>query len=549
MSFKIALSQINSCVGDFEGNRKKIIGLINRAKKEHVKLVIFPELAITGYPPMDLLFNKGFLEKNTEVLDDITRETEGIGVIVGFVDFYKEKFLKSDTSSSFSGRTLILHNAACFLQNCKLIGKIYKVHLPNYDIFNEKRYFDSGKECPVFDFENEKIGISICEDMWVDKGPIEEQVKRGATIIINISASPFYAGKHSLRKKVISQKAVQNHVPVVYVNMVGGQDELIFDGSSYVFSKHGNAIAIGKSFEEDFLIVNSLDGETVSCDENVTQNVFNALVLGARDYVHKNGFQQVVIGLSGGIDSALTAIIACEALGSENVTGLLMPGPFSSQGSLVDAQQLVNNTGMCHKVVNIETIYHSYCAVLREHFEGKEMDVTEENIQARIRGNILMAFANKFGLLVLSTGNKSELAVGYSTLYGDMAGGLAVMADVPKTMVYKLARYYNSIKERDVIGQEILKKPPSAELRSNQKDSDDLPSYEMLDEILDLYIENGLSSNEIIEKGFEKKLVSDIIVRVKKSEFKRKQAPVGLRITPKSFGFGRRMPITNKFMQ
>ncbi len=549
MSFRIALAQINPTVGDFKGNRQKILMSIRRAKGEKAKLVIFPELVITGYPPKDLLHKKEFLENNREVLEDIIGETEGIGAVIGFVDFYREEVTENvyDVSSPFSQRRLVLHNSACLIQNCKILGKVYKVHLPNYDVFDEKRYFSPGKESPLFEIEGEKIGINICEDIWVDRGPSEEQVRKGATIIINISASPFYAGKREIRRNVISHKAKENKVPIIYLNMVGGQDDLIFDGSSYVFNKEGKLIAKGKSFEEDFVVIDALDGEEVVYEENTIENIFEALVLGTKDYVKKNGFREAVIGLSGGIDSALTTVIACEALGSKNVLTLLLPGPYSSKGSVDDAKRLSRNLGIDFRLIDINKIYEAYLKSLKEHFKGLTEDVTEENIQARIRGNILMAFANKFNSMVFSTGNKSELAVGYTTLYGDMAGGLAVISDVPKTLVYRLADYYNKMKAGKIIPDEILSKLPSAELKENQKDSDDLPLYEILDDILDLYMEEGLGSEEIIKKGFDRTVVLDILKKINRNEYKREQIPVGLKITPKSFGFGRRMPITNKF--
>ena len=551
MSFRLALAQINPTVGDFEGNKKKVITLIRRGREEDVKLVIFPELVLTGYPPKDLLHNKKFLEENREILEDIIKETEGIGAVVGFVDFYKGESSGNvyDISSPFPQRRLVLHNTACLIQNCKIIGKVYKVHLPNYDVFDEKRYFTPGRESPIFEFEGEKIGINICEDIWFDNGPLEEQVKKGADLIINISASPYYAGKRKIRRNIISKKAQKNNVPVIFVNMVGGQDDMIFDGSSYVFNDEGKLILKGKSFNEDFLVIDLFDGEEITCEENVIKNVFDTLVLGTRDYVRKNGFEKVVIGLSGGIDSAITAVIACEALGKENVLALLLPGPYSSKGSIDDAVKLSKNLEIEYRIIEINRIYQEYLCTLNEHFKGLESDVTEENIQARIRGNILMAFSNKFHSIVLSTGNNSELAVGYSTLYGDMAGGLAVISDVPKTLVYRLADYYNEMKEKKIIPNEIISKTPSAELRDNQKDSDDLPPYDILDEILDMYLEKGLGFGEIVKKGFDKSIVSDILKRINRNEYKRKQAPIGLKITQKSFGFGRRVPIRNRFMQ
>lgn len=549
MAFPVALAQINPTVGDFAGNRAKIIEGIRRARKEGARLVVFPELATTGYPPRDLLFKQEFLERGSSVLDEITGETENIGAVIGYVDYYQsEKRARTmDVSSPFAHERLVLHNAACLLQNCRMLGKVYKIHLPNYDVFDEKRYFAPGKECPLFDFEGEKVGVTICEDMWFDDGPAKEQVRKGARLIINISASPFFAGKREIRRRIMREQAQQLGVPIIYVNTVGGQDDLIFDGSSYVFSGEGKLIARGESFAEDFIMVSGFDGPEIACEDDTTANVFQALVLGTRDYARKNGFKKCVVGLSGGIDSALTAVIACEALGPGQVTGLLMPGPFSSKGSVDDAEALVEHLGMMHKTVPITAIYERYLDALQSHFKGEAMDVTEENIQARIRGNILMAFSNKFGSLVLSTGNKSEFAVGYSTLYGDMAGGLAVIADVPKTMVYQLSRFYNRQKGKEIIPEEIITKQPSAELRADQKDADDLPAYEVLDGILDLYIEKGLGFDSIVHEGYEPGLVADILRRINRSEFKRRQAPLALKITPKAFGFGRRMPITNRF--
>ena len=550
MSFRIALSQINATVGDFKGNKEKIINSIRIARERNVKLVVFPELAITGYPPKGLLHKKEFLEENRETLLEIVGETEGIGLIVGFVDFYTDESGGKiyDISSPFSCRKRVLHNTACLVQNCRILGKVYKVHLPNYDIFDEKRYFLPGKESPIFNFEDERIGINICEDMWVENGPMEEQVRKGAGLIINISASPYYAGEREIRRSIICKKALKNKVPIMFVNMVGGEDDVIFDGSSYVFDSEGKLIASGKSFEEDFIVVDSFDGDEIKYVDDTIENIFDALVLGTRDYVRKNGFTKVVIGLSGGIDSAVTAVIASEALGKENVLTLLMPGPYSSKDSLNDAVRLAENLEIEYVIIDINNIYKAYLDTLNKHFKGLQMNVTEENIQARIRGNILMAFSNKFGSLVLETGNKSELAVGYSTLYGDMVGGLSVISDVPKGFVYKLAHYYNREKGKNIIPDEIIRKPPSAELRNNQKDSDDLPPYGILDGILELYIDEGSGFDEIVGKGFDKRVVSDILKRINRSEYKRKQAPLGLKIRPKSFGVAGRMPITNKFI-
>jgi NAD+ synthase (glutamine-hydrolysing) len=422
------------------------------------------------------------------------------------------------------------------------------MHLPNYDVFDEKRYFKPATESAIFELDGLKLGINICEDIWVDNGPTEIQAKLGADFIVNISASPFYAGKSKVRREVIATLARENKLPIAYVNLVGGQDDLVFDGRSYAFNKEGSLIADGKQFVDDLVITNLDDSaEIIPEGEDELKEIYGALVLGIRDYVRKNGFKKVVIGLSGGIDSALTAALAVEALGAQNVVGVSMPSAISSQSSKVDAKRLAENLGMEYTTVPIVDTINAYAAMLSEEFKGTEPDVTEENIQARIRGNILMALSNKFGYLVLSTGNKSELAVGYCTLYGDMSGGLAVISDVPKTTVYKLARYVNAVRGKEIIPESIIVKEPSAELREGQKDTDSLPPYEVLDPILQAYIEENRSKEEIIEMGFDEGVVNGIIWRVDHNEYKRQQAPIGIKITPKAFGSGRRMPITNRY--
>jgi NAD+ synthase (glutamine-hydrolysing) len=415
------------------------------------------------------------------------------------------------------------------------------------DVFDEKRYFKPARENQVFELDDLKLGINICEDIWVDNGPTDVQAKKGADFIVNISASPFYAGKGRERRELIARRARENSLPIVYVNLVGGQDDLVFDGGSCIFNKNGALIAKGKRFEEE-LVLTKLDGPAIIPEkEDTLQEIYNALVLGIRDYVRKNGFEKVVIGLSGGIDSALTATLATEALGSQNVIGVSMPSSITSQSSKEDAKRIAENLGIEFKVIPIVDAVDTYTAMLSAVLEGTEPDVTEENIQARIRGNILMALSNKFGYLVLSTGNKSELAVGYCTLYGDMSGGLAAISDVPKTTVYELSRYINTIKGREIIQQSIMGKEPSAELTEGQKDTDALPPYEILDPLLHAYIEEEKSREEIIRMGFDEDTVNDVIWKVDHNEYKRHQAPIGIKITPKAFGFGRRMPITNKY--
>ena len=524
----IALAQINPTVGDLYGNTKKVINFIREARKKDADLIIFSELIITGYPPKDLLLKPYFILENKKMLKEIVGHTEDVSVILGFVDERKNK----------------LYNAAALISDKKIIGVQYKTHLPNYDVFDEKRYFEPSKKTSVFDLNRFKIAINICEDIWVENGPVVVQSKKGADIVVNISASPFYAGKIDIRKELLLKRAKENEIPLVYLNLVGGQDDLVFDGGSFLFNKKGTLIAQCKLFEEDLLVTSLKSKKRINHETDQIKDIHDAIVLGLRDYVFKNGFKKVVIGLSGGIDSALTAYFAYKALSSDKVLGISMPSKFSSKGSLNDAKKLANNLKIDYKVIPIWNVFESYLETLSNEFGDIPFNVAEENIQARIRGNILMAMSNKFGYLVLSTGNKSETAVGYTTLYGDMAGGLSVISDVPKTTVYELARYVNKISKRELIPKSIITKEPSAELREGQKDSDSLPVYEILDKILYAYIEENKSEEEIIALGFDKSMVYDIIKKVDNNEYKRQQAPIGIRITAKAFGFGRRMPIT-----
>ncbi len=542
---KIALGQINPIVGDFAGNSAKIIDYARRAKSQGAGLILFPELSICGYPPRDLVERVSFVSHNQEAAEHIAADTQGIAVICGLVTSAHAEAGKSVMNSA----ALLLDGKIKFVQS--------KMLLPTYDVFDEMRNFAPARSQVLFPFCGKQMALTICEDAWNDKhfwnrqlysvDPVEALVRAGGNFVLNISASPFWSGKRELRRNMLATIAKNDHVPVVFVNQVGGNDSLVFDGSSLVFDREGNVIAQGKSFEEDLILFDSdaLTGEIHQQIEGDDASIYAALVLGTRDYVRKCGFKQVIIGLSGGIDSALTAVIAAEAVGRENVIGVGMPGPYSSEGSISDARELAKNLGIRFEILKIGDIFADYKATLSEVFKGHPEDVTEENIQSRIRGSLLMALSNKFGALVLSTGNKSEMGVGYCTLYGDMAGGLAVINDVPKTLVYRLSRYVNS--RRPVIPAATLEKPPSAELRANQKDTDSLPAYEVLDAILEDYVEDSRSAEEISRShGFDLALVKDVIRMVERNEYKRQQAAPGIKISPKAFGYGRRFPIAAK---
>jgi NAD+ synthase (glutamine-hydrolysing) len=542
---KIALGQINPIIGDFAGNSAKIIDYALRAKSQGAGLILFPELSVCGYPPRDLVERASFVSHNREAAEHIAAETQGIAVICGLVTPAHAETGKSVMNSA----ALLLDGRIKFVQS--------KMLLPTYDVFDEMRNFAPARSQVLFPFCGKQMALTICEDAWNDKhfwnrqlysvDPVEALVRAGGNFVLNISASPFWAGKRELRRDMLATIARNDRVPVVFVNQVGGNDSLVFDGSSLVFDREGNIIAQGKSFEEDLVLFDSdaLTGEMHTQIEGEEASIYAALVLGTRDYVRKCGFQQVIIGLSGGIDSALTAVIAADAIGPENVIGIGMPGPYSSKGSVSDARDLAKNLGIRFEILKITGIFEEYKSTLRDVFKGYPEDVTEENIQSRIRGSLLMALSNKFGALVLSTGNKSEMAVGYCTLYGDMAGGLAVINDVPKTLIYRLSRYANSSKP--VIPQATLEKPPSAELRLDQKDTDTLPAYEVLDAILEDYVEDSRSAEEIARShGFDLALVKDVIRMVERNEYKRQQAAPGIKISPKAFGYGRRFPIAAK---
>jgi NAD+ synthase (glutamine-hydrolysing) len=573
---RVGTAQINSTVGDLSGNTQKIVQSINQAKSFGVDLLTFPELAITGYPPEDLLLKPQFIKQNRESLDKIIEHCSDIAVVVGFVD--------SDGD---------IYNAAAVLYNKKLVGVYHKFYLPNYGVFDENRYFQAGGEYPVFIIYGIGIGITICEDMWYEAGPAIVQAYAGATVLINISASPYHAGKGLSRERMLATRASDNLAIVVHNNLVGGQDELVFDGNSLIINEKGEIIARGKQFEEDFVVAD-LDVESVFRSqlhdprrrketpwireklEEATKievsseypaiarpplpprrferldelaEIYQALVLGTRDYVRKNGFEKVVIGLSGGVDSSLVATIATDALGAENVIGVSMPSRYSSPGSKSDAEALAKNLGIQFKVIPIEKAFSSYLETLAEPFKDIQPDVTEENIQARVRGNILFALSNKFGWLVLACSNKSETATGYTTLYGDMAGGFIPLKDVPKTVVLGLARYKNRQVGKEVIPSAVLTKAPSAELRPDQKDTDTLPPYDTLDPILKAYVEDDVTIDQIIAMGFDRDIVTKVARLVDRNEYKRRQAAPGIKITPRDFGRDRRLPITNKFKE
>ena len=536
---RLAIAQINATVGAVRANADKIINYILKAQDGRADIVIFPELALCGYPPEDLLFKESFLSDNRTHLRRVIDASRNIFTVVGFPEY----------------KGGARYNAAALIYNKNLIGIYRKITLPNYGVFDEKRYFKSGNEVPVIPFtEGARLSVNICEDIWHPQGPQKIAASLGkAKIIINISASPFHAGKMLQREKMLKERAVRNSVFVCYCNLVGGQDELIFDGGSLMVGPNGDVIARAKQFEEDLLIA---DLDTKSSKKSIGrkerplvlhEEVYSALGLGLRDYVVKNNFKKVVLGLSGGIDSALAAAISCDSLGRENVIGLSMPSKFTSKGTKRVTRKLAENLGIRLITLPIGRVYKTYMAVFKQMFEGRKRDITEENLQARIRGNILMAFSNKFGWLVVTTGNKSEISVGYCTIYGDMAGGFAVIKDIPKTMVYKLARLVNRKAGFDLIPNFIIDRAPTAELKYGQKDRDVLPPYSMLDGILDAYVEKDKSKEDIVRLGFNKKIVDKVISMVDKNEYKRRQSPPGVKIRPKAFGRDRRMPIVNKF--
>ena len=573
-TLRIGLCQINTTVGDIEGNTKKILDYIERGKKMGAELLTFPEMAVTGYPPEDLLLMPRFIEANLKAIQRIAKATTSITALVGFVD------KKED-----------IYNAAALLHNGKMVGSYCKTFLPNYGVFDEDRYFHVGTENFIFTLKSIPIGPSICEDLWYPGDPIRTQaLYGGAELIVNISSSPYHAGKSAFREKMISTRASDNIAIVAYCNLVGGQDELVFDGGSLIFDQKGDLIARGKQFEEDLVLADlnmeevfrmRLHGPRIRREKWTNEEkslkkidlpdqsrlakkrpsipkwenkpldrlpeIYSALVLGTGDYIRKNGFHKVLIGLSGGIDSALTASIAVDALGKKGVVGVAMPSQYSSKESLEDARLLAKNLGIRFFTIPITEVFQAYLKTFFPHFKNLKPNVTEENIQARIRGNILMALSNKFGWLVLTTGNKSEMSVGYCTLYGDMAGGYAVLKDVPKTLVYELAKFRNKREGKTVIPKNVFAKPPSAELRPNQKDEDSLPPYPVLDPILQAYVEEDKGLEEIAKMGFKERLIKEVIQMVDRNEYKRRQSPPGVKITHRALGKDRRLPVTNKY--
>ena len=583
-SFRLALAQINPTVGDIEGNTARIIEYVERARECGADLVAFPELAITGYPPEDLLFKTSFLQANVEAMQRVVAAARGIAVVVGYVE----------VGDSATGTDIA--NAAAIGYDGQLIDSYRKMYLPNYGVFDEDRYFRRGTECPVYRINGVGIGVNICEDIWYPVGPIAVQREAGAELIVNINGSPFHAGKAAYREKMIGTRAADNGLFVAYLNMVGGQDELVFDGASLVCDMTGEVIARSPAFVEDLLVMD-LDIEAVfrsrlrtplSRKENPTilrevgearptsvsdyretdrtplepaaqapvmgpvEEVYHALVTGTRDYLRKSGFSKALVGLSGGIDSALTATVAADALGPENVVGVTMPSRYSSEGSISDSKELADNLGIACWVVPIEPAHLAFTDMLEPWFEGTTANVAEENVQARIRGNVLMTISNKFGWIVLTTGNKSEMAMGYATLYGDMAGGFAVIKDVPKTLVYELCRWRNGKATGfngagSPIPEAIIDKPPSAELRPDQLDADTLPPYEDLDPIVRAYVEEDYSYEEMVAMGHDAAAVRQVITFVDRNEYKRRQAPPGVKITPRAFGKDRRLPIVNRY--
>ena len=583
-TFRLALAQLNPTVGDIDGNTARIIEYVERARDCRADLVAFPELAITGYPPEDLLFKTSFLQANVAAMRRVVAAARDIAVVVGYVEMGN-----SDTGADIA-------NAAAVGYDGNLVDSYRKMYLPNYGVFDEDRYFRRGDVCPVYRINGVGVGVNICEDIWYPVGPIAVQREAGAELIVNINGSPFHAGKAAYREKMIGTRAADNGLFVAYLNMVGGQDELVFDGASLVCNMTGEVIARGPAFAEDLLVID-LDIEAVfrsrlrtplSRKENPiilrevgeartspvsdyravdraplesipmapamgpVEEVYHALVTGTRDYIRKSGFSKALVGLSGGIDSALTATVAADALGPENVVGVTMPSRYSSEGSVSDSRELADNLGIDCWVVPIEPAHLAFTDMLEPYFAGTTANVAEENVQARIRGNVLMTISNKFGWIVLTTGNKSEMAMGYATLYGDMAGGFAVIKDVPKTLVYELCRWRNQNSfgmngAKAPIPVAIIDKPPSAELRPDQLDADTLPPYEDLDPIVKAYVEEDYSYEEMVAMGHDAAAVRQVITFVDRNEYKRRQAPPGVKITPRAFGKDRRLPIVNRY--
>lgn len=547
MSLRVAGAQLNLTVGDIAGNEAKIAEAMVRAQEAAADVLLVPELAVSGYPPEDLVLRRDFVEANAAALHRLARLSGTTTTIVGFVDFATGK-----GSGALDSESREVANAAGVISGGELQGVYHKVLLPNYGVFDEDRYFIEGADpARIWDIAGVPVGVSVCEDIWLADGPPSQQAAKGARVLLNINASPFHRGKATEREEMLAERARAGGATVVYLNLVGGQDELVFDGASVVIGPDGTLLHRSPQFEEDFFVVDvptgddPVGGGSIAPLLEPTEEIYGALSTGLTDYCGKNGFQGVLIGLSGGIDSALTATIAADALGPESVWGVAMPSRFSSQHSIDDARELAENLGIKFDLIPIDGVYVAHLESLAGLFEGMEFGIAEENLQARARGAILMALSNKFGPMVLATGNKSEMAVGYSTLYGDMVGGYSVLKDVFKTVVYELARWRN--KDRTVIPQNTIDKPPSAELRPDQKDSDSLPPYELLDAILERYVEDDLGVAQIVAEGFSRDTVLSVARLVDGSEYKRRQAAPGVKITTKAFGKDRRLPITNRY--
>ena len=588
-TFRLALAQINPTVGDLRGNAAKMAGYLRLAQERQADLIAFPELATTGYPPEDLLFKKSFVAENIAAMEDVVAQSQGIAVVLGYVH-------AGAHAGAPAGEEIT--NAAAVGYDGRLIDTYHKIYLPNYGVFDEERYFKKGSVCPVYEINGVQIGVNVCEDIWYAVGPTTVQQEAGAQLIVNINASPFHAGKGAYRRDMIAARASEHRLYVAYLNTVGGQDELVFDGNSIVCGPGGQTVVKGPAFEEALIIADididsvpdqdsAQDGRGITnrrlldeigrpkyvpvseyrpagkrplapageiADMSEVEEVYHALVLGTKDYLGKTGFSRAMIGLSGGVDSALTATVAADALGPENVVGITMPSRYSSGGSISDSKTLADNLGIELWEVPIEPAHRAFTDMLEERFRGTAPNVAEENVQARTRGNVLMTISNKFGWIVLTTGNKSEMAMGYATLYGDMAGGFAVLKDVPKTTVYDLCRWRNENGARfgardHVIPQAIINKAPSAELRENQLDQDSLPPYEILDPVIRAYVEDDRSYGEMVEQGFDPAVVRQVITAVDRNEYKRRQAPPGVKITPRAFGRDRRLPIVNRYRQ
>ena len=575
-TFRLALAQVNPTVGDIAGNTDIVLRRIEEARAAQADLVALPELMLTGYPPEDLLLKPSFIRDNIAALERVVAASKGIAVVVGFVNSEGNQ----------------VYNAAAVAHNGKLAGVYHKVYLPNYGVFDEDRYFKPGRVCPVYTINGVAVGVNICEDIWYALGPVPLQREAGAEVIVNINGSPFHAGKFASRERMLGTRAADNGLYIGYVNTVGGQDELVFDGASVVLDVEGAPVARAAQFQEE-LLVTDLDVERVfhhrlrapldrketastleaigrteqvhvSDYEHIDRTplperlaepldpvaeVYHALVLGTRDYVRKNGFRKVLVSLSGGIDSSITCVIAVDALGAENVEGISMPSRYSSDGSVTDSEEMAAALGVPLRIVPIESVHGAMEEALHPIFDGTEPNIAEQNVQARVRGNLLMAVSNKFGWLVLPTGNKSELAMGYATLYGDMAGGFGVIKDVPKTLVYQLSEWRNRNGDPpSPIPQSVIDKPPSAELKPDQRDDDDLPPYSLLDQVLELYVEQDRSYDEMVDMGFDAAIVQRVMRAVDRNEFKRRQGAVGIKITPRAFGRDRRMPIVNRYL-